>query len=155
MTLQEQIDNLDFQSQIKLCLELTSLAKNVWENFTRGETVNYVDSVVGLSHSIKSDLLSRTIEEVSKTKLNNKKIEKLKKEFEDPIISIQDLDLKLPDPVEKAFHSVHNLLELKPKSKQTIFGESYAYLIVNQAIDSISSSKIKTDEEIKNILACY
>ena len=155
MTLQQQIDKLDYQSQIKLCLKLTNLACDVWNNYSKGKTVNYVDSVVGLKHNIQPDLLNRTVQEVSKINFNQKQINKLKKEFQDPIIAIQDLDLELPNPVEKAFHSVHNLLELKPKLKQTIFGDNYPYLIINQAIDSLSSSKTKTDEEIKNILACY
>lgn len=150
-----KIDKLDYQSQIKLCLQFTKLASIVWENHCQGKVVNYVDTVVGLKHTIQPDLLNRTIQEVSKTIIDQKQINKLKKEFEDPIISIQDLDLELPKPVEKAFHSVYNLLELKPKLKQTMFRESYPYLIINQAIDSISSSKTKSDEEIKNILACY
>ena len=127
MTLQQQIDKLDYQSQIKLCLKLTNLACDVWNNYSKGKTVNYVDSVVGLKHNIQPDLLNRTVQEVSKINFNQKQINKLKKEFQDPIIAIQDLDLELPNPVEKAFHSVHNLLELKPKLKQTIFGDNYPF----------------------------
>ena len=155
MTLQQQIDNLDYKSQIKLCLELANLTCIVWDNYSQGKVIKYVDTVVGLKHSIQPDLLKRTVQEISKNNIDQKQINKLKKEFEDPIVAITDLDLELPSPVETAFHCVYNLLELKPKLKQTTFGDSYPYLIVNQAIDSLSSSKTKTDEEIKNILACY
>ena len=151
MTLQEFCDSLPEKKQIELALRFVKIALPIWEEFAKKSKLKYIDSVVGLSHKVDSELLKRTIQKIE----NNADISELKNiydEFTDPIVSLQDSDWELPRKVELTFYSVHNLLSGLTQEGNTVFNESYFYVSVNQAIDAITKAKILTRDKIKSII---
>ena len=86
---------------------------------------------------------------------DKKKLFDLNNQFLDPIIAIEDDDWKLPDDVLKIFYAVYNLIEAFSGRDKTVFGDSSIYISINQAIDSLETSKTLTEEEIKEILDKY
>jgi hypothetical protein len=161
MTLQEFIQSLDVNKQLELTIKLAKLILPVWEKYALNNSLSYYDSVAGLKHSVNKNLLFETIMEIESCfradnscalLTGNEKLIKLYKEFQDPVVALQDSDWELYDEAEKCFYSVYNLLEYVICSKQNNNDESTLYVSINQAIDALETSGTMKPDEIKYIL---
>ena len=161
MTLEEHIDNLPRDKQFDIAIRLTRLTLPIWNNYADKNELAYRDTVVGLLHLVDRTLLKNTIDSVEKYMLTNrinKAIIKnfdlipFSRQFRDPIVALQDLDWELPYEVERTFYAVHNLLISALGKEKSVFNESTIYVTINQAIDAISSLKLMTETEIREIL---
>lgn len=161
MTLEEHIDNLPKDKRFDIAIRLTRLTLAIWNNYADKNELTYRDTVVGLLHSVDRTLLKNTIDSVEKyilTNRINKAIIKnfdlipFSKHFSDPIIAVQDSDWELPYEVERTFYAVHNLLVSALGKEKSVFNETTIYVTINQAIDALSSSKLMTEKEIREIL---
>lgn len=159
MTLKEFISSLEESAQYELALVLTNKTLSIWDNYSKTNKLEYVDTVVGMHHKVEKDILSRTLSTIKLELLNPKsqrnKISKLSEEFSDPIVAMQDLDWELPSPVELTFYSTRNLLDKVNGKEVTVFDEPQIYVVINQAIDALSQEKIMSDKEIKELLKNY
>ena len=159
MTLEEFIESLDEKRQYELAIELTKKALPIWDAYAISNKLEYVDTVVGMHHTVQKYILLRTLDTVQKEILNpntqKKKIKQLREEFSDPIVAMQDLDWELPYCVERVFYSIRNLLDKLSGQNITVFDESQIYVVINQAIDALYKEKILTENEIKEILNKY
>ena len=133
----------------------------IWNNYADKNELAYCDTVVGLLHSVDRTLLKNTIDSVEKyilTNRINKAIIKnfdlipFRRQFIDPIVALQDLDWELPYEVERTFYAVHNLLVSTLGKEKSVFNETTIYVTINQAIEALSSSKLMTETEIRDIL---
>ncbi|MFW5871847.1 MAG: hypothetical protein ACOCUT_01950, partial [bacterium] len=128
MTLKEFIETLDKQTQYDLALTLTERTLIIWDNYAKENKLEYVDTVVGMHHIVDKDILSRTLKtirhELTNPGTQQKQINKLRDEYDDPIIAMQDLDWELPYPVEKTFYATRNLLDKINGQETTVFDES-------------------------------
>jgi hypothetical protein len=161
MTLEEHIDNLPKDKRFDIAIRLTRLALPIWDKYAEKNELTYRDTIVGLQHSVNRALLKDTIDAVEKyvsTNIIGKAIikitdlESLSRQFSDPIVALQDLDWELPNEIERTFYSVHNLLDSALGKEKTVFKETTIYVTINQAIDALSSSKLMTEAEIREIL---
>ena len=160
MILQEFTDSLAKDKQFKLAIKLTKLAIPIWDNYTDKNDLCYRDNVVGMYHTVDRKLLLNTINAVEEyLKLNKlkklfdrkSKLIELSKQFDDPIVALQDCDWELPNEVLKTFYSVRNLLDTLLGKEQTVFNERTIYVSINQAIDALEKSQTMTIEEIKTM----
>ena len=161
MTLKEHIDSLPKDKQFGIAIRLTRLALPIWDKYAEKNELTYRDTIVGLQHSVNRALLKDTIDAVEKyvsTNIIGKAIikitdlESLSRQFSDPIVALQDLDWVLPNEIERTFYSVYNLLNSALGKEKTVFKETTIYVTINQAIDALSSSKLMTEAEIREIL---
>ena len=159
MTLKEYINTLNEQKQFNLALELTERTLPIWNEYAKSNKLEYIDTVVGMHHKVDQELLIRTIQtvrnELETPKSQGRQISQLQKEFSDPIVAMQDLDWELPYSVEKTFYAIRNLLEKLCGQETTVFDEPQIYVVINQAIDALSESRLMSDDEIKEILNKY
>jgi len=153
------ISTLEESSQYDLALTLTNKTITIWDEYARTNKLEYVDTVVGMHHKVKKDILSRTLSTIKQELLNPKsqqnKIRQLREEFSDPIVAMQDLDWELSPPVELTFYATQNLLDKINGEETTIFDEPQIYVVINQAIDALSQSNLMIDTEIKELLKKY
>jgi len=155
LTLQEFINTLPSNNQFNLAIKLSRLALPIWNNYADKNDLSYRDTVVGLNHLVDKDLLRKTINSVEKhvqIKKFSLELSKLRSQFDDPIVALQDGDWDLSDEVKKTFYSVFNLLEHCLGKLYTIFGELTIYVSINQAVDALEKSKALTVDEIRTIL---
>ena len=153
MSLEKRVDDLPSEKRFKLAITLSKLTLKIWDKYSSTNELTYTDSVVGMNHIVDKDILKNTIFEIEKmTNANTNKIAKLKEDFSDPIVSLQDDDWELPYEVLHAFYSVNNLLDAFIGNEKTVFGESTIYVSINQAIDALETSKIISIDEIKTII---
>ena len=144
MTLQEYIYTLPNDKQFRLALRLTKLSLRIWENYADKNNLTYRDSVVGLVHSVDRHLPANTITAVERSLLSKRydtELLDLRKQFDDPIVALQDMDWELPKEVQKTFYSVFNLLEAYMGKVETTFGELTTYVSINQAAEALEMSK--------------
>jgi hypothetical protein len=119
---------LDGTSRCAVQLALCRHALGVWEAYLGGYgPVEYVDSVVGLHHSIDSalprDALASVEVGVDRAGVGQRYLE--------PIAALQDDDLELPDHVELAYYAIYNLY------RSAVEGAAIDdWLIVNQALSA-------------------
>lgn len=147
------------EKQFELAIKLTRLALPVWHTFTAKNELTYIDTVVGMKHEVDKDLLSKTIRAVEEhlrihklEKIPDGHLTELNKQFDDPVVALQDGDWEVADEVKKLFCAVYNLLEALG-NEMTAYGESTIYVSINQAADSITTAKIMTFDELNNLLA--
>jgi hypothetical protein len=161
MTLEEHVDNLPKDKRFDIAIRLTRSALPAWDKYAEKNELTYRDTVVGLQHSVNKALLKNTIDAVEKyisTNIIGKAIIKnttllsLSRQFSDHILALQDLDWELPNEIERIFYSVYNLLDSALGKEKTVFNETTIYVTINQAIDALSSSKLMTEAEIREIL---
>jgi hypothetical protein len=164
MTLQERVDSLPKDKQFDLAIRLVKETFPIWDNYANKNKLTYQDSVVGMSHTVDRNLIRTTVDAIHRfintnriNKLIIKKLEllTLSRQFDDPIVSLQDSDWELPLEVQKTFYAVHNLLEAAIGIEKTVFNERTVYVTINQAIDALDSSETLTADQIKNILDEY
>lgn len=155
MNLKEIVTNLDEQTQYKMALIFTQKALVIWDNYANGKNMEYVDSVVGVNHTVDSSILDSTLQVIkSELKTPNSQAENIRKllgEYTEPITALQDSDWELPNEVRLTFYSIKNLLTKISGQNTSSFNESLLYVVINQAIDAIYTAKIMTTDEVKNI----
>jgi hypothetical protein len=155
LTLQKYTDNLPKDKQFDLAIRLTKLALPIWDNYANKNALTYRDTVVGLIHSVDRHLLSNTIDTVEEHLHLNKsdnKLSNIRRQYDDPVVALQDTDWELPDEVQATFYSVYNLLDACLGKVRTTFEELTIYVSINQAADALMKSKMMTVDEINNIL---
>jgi hypothetical protein len=161
MTLQEYVDSLPEKLQFSLAIKLTKLVLPIWDKFAENNGTTYRDTVVGLTHSVRSDLLRNTVLSVEKYNnanwllkpvIKHAALKYLANEFSEPIVALQDADWKLPNTVLMSFYSIYNLLDAALGRQKTVFDETTIYITINQAISALESSQACTIEEIKDLV---
>ncbi|MBK9700332.1 MAG: hypothetical protein IPO79_09600 [Flavobacteriales bacterium] len=140
---------------------MTKAALPIWDKYADKNELTYQDTVVGLHHSVDRQLLLKTINAVEqfvatniikRTIFKNPDLLSSDRQFNDPIVALQDTDWELPYEVERTFYAVHNLLDAALDKEKTAFNETTIYVAINQAVDALASSNTMTEEEIRNIL---
>jgi hypothetical protein len=159
MTLEELIGSIDRQTQFELALDLTERTLPIWNAYAESNKLEYTDTVVGMHHVVRKDILFRTLEtirgELANSKTQKHQIEQLTEEFRDPIVAMQDFDWGLPYSAEKTFYALKNFLDALNGREITIFGDSQIYLVINQAIDALMNANVLTEIEIRDVLDRY
>lgn len=157
--LKDFISTLKESSQYSLALHLTRRSLPIWDDYARTNELKYLDTVVGMHHTVAKDLLSRTLTTIEQELLNPssqlKQIDLLRREFSDPNVAMQDLDWEVPAPVELTFYSVKNLLDKISREELTVFNEPQIYVVINQALDALSQVKIMSPIDIDTLLESY
>jgi hypothetical protein len=161
MTLQEYIDSLPKGKQFELAIKLTKLILPIWAKYSEENELSYRDTVVGLAHKVDKELLQNTVKAVEKHLSLDKwkkfmdgksTLLKLRVQFDDPVVALQDTDWELPDEVLKTFYAVYNLIDAIIGKEQTTFGDSTIYVSINQAADALESSKTMTFDQIHEVI---
>jgi hypothetical protein len=156
MTLEHRVEALPDARRLAVALQLLRRALPLWDGHTQGQAVRYRDSVVGMEHRIAPDLLARTIDMVDRHRrapwllrwLSSRIVlMRLAAEFDDPLVSLQDLDMEWPEPVKLTFYAAHNLLVHSIKGGRTSNGYLLVYVSIDQVADALVRGGImKTDE---------
>ncbi len=161
MTLQKLTESLPAEKQFELALQLAKHSLSIWKKFVVHNKLTYHDSIVGLKHVVDKNLLEGTLVAIEiylaaktiKKEFNDQDVLlELNKQFEDPIVALQDDDWELPDEVLKTFYAVYNLLHATIGIKKTAFDENTVYVSINQSIDALENSGLLTFEEINSII---
>ena len=156
MDLKEFCNSLSKRDQIKTGIQLARLALPVWQNYAEDD-IDYTDSVVGMHHSIRHDLLKRAIlelEDVSYTTAFQERgditdlLKSIYDEFSDLVISLQDDDLRFPQPVATIFYAVYNLVGTIIPGEFDSSDNPRIYVSFNQSIETIVSEGILTMDEV-------
>jgi len=157
MTLEDRIESLPDACRTALALRLLRMALPIWDGHTQGHPVRYRDSVVAMEHRIAPDMLARTIDAIERhirapwfLRWLSLRIGlmRLATEFDDPIVSLQDLDMEWPEPVKLTFYAAHNLLEHSIKGGHTYDGHRLVYVSINQAADALERGGIMETHEL-------
>lgn len=144
-------------------MALITVAMPIWNDFVKNNELKYRDSVVGLNHEIAPDILERAIKAIE-AELNKSFFSKYfstsllsrsLNEFSEPKTAMQDLDWELSHEVTQLFYSVFNLMRFVDDEKQFHPYEDLAYLSMNQSIDALTSSGLKSLDEVNVILDLY
>lgn len=163
MSLEQYCESLNRKQKIQCCIALITYAMPIWDEYAKDNELKYRDSVVGLNHVVASDILERCLKAVE-SELNKSFFSKYFStsllsrnlhEFYEPKTAMQDLDWELPYPVAQLFYSVFNLMQFVDDEKKYEPHKDLAYVSMNQSIDALESSGLKTMEEIKAILDSY
>jgi hypothetical protein len=161
MTLEDSIEALPEGGRVTLALHLLRMALPIWDVHTQGKAVRYRDSVVAMDHCIAPDLLARTIDMVDRHRrapwflkwlLKRIGLMRLAGEFDDPPVSLQDLDMEWPEPVKLAFYAAHNLLEHSIKGGRTYNGHLLVYVSINQVADALVLGGIMKTHELDTLV---
>lgn len=161
MNLDEHIASLPSAQQWVIAYQMARAALPIWEAFAVDGELHYIDSVVGMSHTVAPDLLARALaaaEELVHMPERDMRahaggrMKEFQAEFLDPIVALQDMDWELPSPVQRCFYAVSNLVEVLSGQERSTFGEAMRYVVVNQALDAIHQARLLSDAEIHAIL---
>ncbi len=164
MSLQGLIENLPPENQFELAIQLAKCTLPIWKKFAVKNKLNYHDTIVGLKHAVDENLPEGTLIAIeiylTAKKLqynfdNKEEIWQLYKQFEDPIVALQDDDWELPDDVLKTFYAIYNLLKATIGIKKTTFDENVVYVSINQSVEALEISGLLTVEEIDGIIAKF
>src|SRR5688572_14485984 len=98
MTLIKYVTSLDNVTQHRLAITLLEKAIPIWDQFASEHSLEYSDSIVGMSHVIAKDILSRALEVIKdgSTHKNSMAMKKIRHEFMEPMVALQDDDWQLP-----------------------------------------------------------
>lgn len=160
MTLQEYIKGLSNNKRFRIAVELTKQALPIWDAYADKHKLTYRDPENGLSQHIDRKLLGNIIEAIetylksdSSEKTTNKEdeLEELSKQFDDPIVALEDSIWIVPKEIEVLFFSVYNLMENIIGKDQNETDETLIYTTINQAADALIKNKLKTFHEIINL----
>ena len=161
MDLDQFTNSLSPDRQLILAIKFARLALPIWDDYVSKNELTYIDTVVGMRHTVNKQLLKETIDEVQRFVSANGMIiisssddqrETLSLQFDDPRISLQDQDWELPEAVKLTFYSVYNLLETSLGKTKTTFGEATIYVSINQAIDALLTSGTLTLLKVNEII---
>jgi hypothetical protein len=159
MTLEEYCNSLSEAGRLELAIELSAKALPLWNEFARAKSMlEYQDSVVGLCHKVRPELLHNSIQFCKNQKPKKllglltckPSLKSLLDEFSDPIVAIQDVVWELPFPVESVFYAVYNLLRgLKEK---ILYNRNSYYVSISQAIEALQVGELLDDNAIRRII---
>lgn len=159
MGLKEYTESLTENKRILLAVELIERLLPIWNEFSnKRKNIEYVDTVVGMAHSVDKKIIELTINLVKKWingDVDNLEKALLNEWYSDPIVALQDLDWEIPENIQLIFYSAHNLLGKINGETKTIFGDEQLYLVINQSIDAILKSGLMSDNQIKELLEKY
>lgn len=162
MTLEHRVEALPDARRLAVALQLLHRALPLWDGHTQGQAVRYRDSVVGMEHRIAPDLLARTIDMVDRHRRAPWFLQwlslriglmRLAAEFDDPLVSLQDLDMEWPEPVKLTFYAAHNLLEHLIKGGRTYNGHLLVYVSISQAVDALERGGIMKIHELDTLVS--
>lgn len=155
MDLKEYCYSLSKDDLFKLALHLCENALFIWDEYSLHNALEYKDTVVGMRHKVRRQLLPDSIKYCKETYVSRifkkRELNKLLEEYRDPIVSLQDSDWELPYPVRQIFYAVHNLLD-GINERMTVFNEKTHYVSVNQAVDALTEDGSITFDEIKRLI---
>lgn len=159
MSLEDYTKTLDFNQQFELFLVLSQHIIPEWDKFsTEKSNLWYSDSVVGLTHHIRpeivNDILDLIVQRLQFPKLLDK-IKELRREIAEPIVALQDDDWDIPEHIKLFFYACNSILDRFAGEKLTRFSEDQMYLAINQICDSILTAKIKNYAELNEILSQF
>jgi hypothetical protein len=138
-------DFLNLSDKQKRYVHITLCEKSLvkWNEYISNHTeIEYIDSVCGTKQKVDINLLKDAFDSVVKKedKLN------VKERFREPIVAMQDDDLKFSEEIEYAYYSIYNLYS-KYVSNEIIDD----WLIVNQAY-SINNKTDNIKEKLEGLL---
>jgi len=155
MDLQEYCKTLSKERLLNTTIKICEKTLPIWDNYSLTNKLEYIDTVVGLLHNVKKELLFNSIQFAKRkdfgTKVWKKDYSDLTEGFVDPISAIQDMDWELPSDVKNGFYAIYNLIT-GIKEPMTLFKEQTHYVSINQAIQALESSNLMSTNQIKDIL---
>lgn len=160
MDLKEYCETLSENKRFELATKICGKTLPIWEDYCNNYSLSYTDSVVGMHHEVRQQLLFDSVafcENIlrlpfyNKSEIDLKTLNSLLEEFSDPIVAMQDSDWELSYAAERTFFAVYNLL-YGLKADQSKFSESFHYVSINQAGDAINESGLMSMEEIAKII---
>ena len=124
-------------------LSLCEQALSVWRKYVANQPITtYIDSVTGASHVVENGLPEDAFQSV----LSGRDIAHVAKRYREPIVAMQDDDLRFPEKIEFAYYALHNLF------KKYVMNEKVDdWIVVNQALAAQDLSKI--NELLANAIA--
>lgn len=130
--LRAAFEALDGPRRRTVQLALCRHALGVWEAYLRRHgPVEYVDSVVGLYHTVDSALPRDALTSVKA----GEDTAGVSQRYLEPIAALQDDDLELPGHIELAYYAIYNLY------RRAVEGIAIDdWLIVNQALSAEEDS---------------
>jgi hypothetical protein len=120
--------NLNHLRKRQAHLLLCHYAHDIWEAYASQQTTfDYVDSVVGLHHSVDITLPGDALASVQ----SHSDHAAVAQRYQEPIVALQDDDLVFPAHIEFAYYAIYNLYQ------KYIQGAAIDdWLIVNQALSA-------------------
>jgi coproporphyrinogen III oxidase-like Fe-S oxidoreductase len=123
--------NMHAEDQKKVQIRLCQHALEVWESLVPKD-LTYRESVLGIRQSFNAKLPRMAFNAVL-SGLDNENLDTL---YREPLVALQDDDIRLPDKAEFAYYSIRNLFVAHVIRRSTD-----PWLIVNQALSSIGEDK--------------
>jgi hypothetical protein len=107
---------------------LCEYALNKWDKYiAQNPEIRYVDSVVGMAHTVENTLPREAFESAKK----GEDLANIGGRYSEPIVSLQDEDLEFPEPIVFAYYAIYNLFQ------RYVLGINIDdWLIANQALAS-------------------
>lgn len=126
MHLRDTFAKLSEVRQREVHLALCGQSLLIWQEYiSAGCSLAYVDSVVGMRHTIDDNLPSDAMESVRR----GTDVANVNERYKEPIVAMHDGDLNFPDHVEFAYYSIYNCFQ-----KYVAGADINSWLIVNQAL---------------------
>lgn len=119
------------EDQKKVQIRLCEQALEVWEKLVRKD-LKYRESVLGSKQSFDAKLPRMAFNAVL-SGLDNEDLDTL---YREPLVALQDDDIRLPDKAEFAYYAIRNLFVAHVLRRHTD-----PWLIVNQALSAIGEDK--------------
>lgn len=159
MALKEYIETLSEDKRIDLAIELLELGLPIWNEYSsKKQKLEYVDTVVGMAHSVDREIINRVLDTSKRWKnkgVISKDLEQLNVDFDDPIVALQDLDWEIPENIQLIFYSAYNLVGKMNGETKTLFGDEQLYLVINQIVDGLTKSGNFSFDQINSIISKY
>jgi hypothetical protein len=122
------------EQQRAVHLKLCEHALQVWEEyFPPGSTLTYRESVVGISQELETGLPREALASIRE----GRDLADIKSAYCEPIVALQDDDLKLPDPALYAYYAIYNAFRLHALGKVVD-----PWLIVKQALSMVEDRNV-------------
>lgn len=159
MPLDSFVASLTETQRYRIAIDLIERLYPVWDEFAHNQSnLEYIDTVVGMEHSVDKDIVKRTVllaKNWMDGRCDKMELELINDMYTDPIISLQDEDWEIDHTIELIFYSVYNLMRKVNGVEKSLFGEEQLYLVINQAADALLQSNSMTVDEINSLLSAY
>jgi hypothetical protein len=153
-TLEKVLLTIDLPVQYDLAVAMVSHALVIWEDFAKDpRALDYYDGV-GNHFEITKDLPHRVVaaarEEIENPGSRTEVLMELYSEIDMHIVKINCFDWEPPDAINRVLCSCFNLLRLFVETESP--KEPTINLVINQAADAMLSAKVKTLDELNQVL---
>jgi hypothetical protein len=129
-SLLEKFHALPAELRKQVQLDLCAQALRVWQSYCHSQGImKYVETVCDTQQTVDSKLP----EDAFRSVMEGKDSRKAQARYGEPICAMQDDDLELPDDLELAYYSIHNLFR-----KYVLDDPINDGLIANQALSAYS-----------------